>query len=157
LNEARKNVAQMLEEQETEAQKVKWQIETKGRTNLVAAQGEARAQEQLATSYRDNRAVLGYELARRRLEVGAGLTAQAPRPVIVHSDGTGADTSALSTLLLAQLMPGTQGRKRGPRPRAEERRPAPSGRDAEQIGELADAAQQVLARGRDENLAPDEP
>lgn len=105
LNKARKDVAQMLEERETEAQKIRYEIETRARTNLVAAQGEAKAREQLATSYRDNRAVLGYELARRRLDVGARLAESAPRPVIVQTDGAGGDTSALSTLLLAQLLP----------------------------------------------------
>ncbi|MDF8265618.1 SPFH domain-containing protein [Luteipulveratus flavus] len=105
LNKARKDVAQMLEEQETEAQRVKYEIETRGRTNLVAAQGEARAQEQLATAYRDNRAVLGYELARRRLDVGAQLAKSAPQPVIVQTDGGATDSSALSTLMLAQLLP----------------------------------------------------
>lgn len=105
LNMARSDVAQMLEERETEAQQVTYQIETRARTNLVAAQGEAKAQEQLATAYRDNRAVLGYELARRSLDVGARLAESAPRPVIVHTDGQGGDTSALSTLLMAQLLP----------------------------------------------------
>ncbi len=108
LNKARKDVAQMLEERETEAQRVTYEIETRARTNLVAAQGEAKAQEQLATAYRDNRAVLGYELARRRLEVGARLAQAAPRPIIVHTDGAGGETSPLSTLLLAQLLPQIQ-------------------------------------------------
>ncbi|MBA2697057.1 MAG: SPFH domain-containing protein, partial [Actinobacteria bacterium] len=102
LNKARSDVAQMLEERETEAQQVTYQIETRARTNLVAARGEAKAQEQLATAYRDNRAVLGYELARRRLDVGTRLAESAPRPVIVHTDEQGGgDTSALSTLLMA--------------------------------------------------------
>ena len=105
LNKARKDVAQMLEERETEAQQVRYEIETQARTNLVAAQGEAKSQEQLATAFRDNRAVLGYELARRRLDVGAQLAEAAPRPLLVHADGQGTDTSALSTLLLAQLLP----------------------------------------------------
>ena len=104
LNKARKDVAQMLEEQETEAQRVRFEIETRGRTNLVAAQNEAKALRALATSYRDNRAVLGYELARRRLDVGARLAEQAPEPLIVHTDA-GGDRSALATLLLAQLLP----------------------------------------------------
>ncbi|MGB3594556.1 MAG: SPFH domain-containing protein [Ornithinimicrobium sp.] len=108
LNKARKDVAQMLEERETEAQRVTYEIETRARTNLVAAQGEAKAQEQLATAYRDNRAVLGYELARRRLDVGARLAQSAPRPVIVHTDENSGDTSALSTLLMAQLLPQLQ-------------------------------------------------
>ncbi|WP_156250154.1 SPFH domain-containing protein [Pseudactinotalea terrae] len=108
LNKARQDVAQMLEERETEAQKIRYEIETGARTNLVAAQGEAKAREQLATAYKDNRAVLGYELARRRLDVGALLAEAAPRPVIVKTDPAGsggADSSALSTLLLAQLLP----------------------------------------------------
>ena len=104
LNKARKDVAQMLEEQETDAQRVRFEIETRGRTNLVAAQNEAKALRALATSYRDNRAVLGYELARRRLDVGARLAERAPEPLIVHTDG-GGDQSALATLLLAQLLP----------------------------------------------------
>lgn len=108
LNKARKDVAQMLEERETEAQKIRYEIETRARTNLVAAQGEAKAQEQLATAYRDNRAVLGYELARRRLDVGATLADDAPRPVIVHTDAGSGDSSALSTLLMAQLLPQLQ-------------------------------------------------
>lgn len=106
LNKARQDVAQMLEERETEAQKIRYEIETGARTNLVSAQGEAKAREQLATAYKDNRAVLGYELARRRLDVGALLAEAAPRPVIVKTDqSSGADSSALSTLLLAQLLP----------------------------------------------------
>lgn len=105
LNKARKDVAQMLEERETEAQKVRYEIETRARTKLVAAQGEAKAQEQLATAYQDNRAVLGYELARRSLEVGTTLAGSAPRPVVVHTDAASGDHSALSTLLLAQFLP----------------------------------------------------
>lgn len=105
LNKARKDVAQMLEERETEAQRIRYDIETRARTNLVAAQGEAKAQEQLATAYRDNRAVLGYELARRRLDVGTQLAENAPRPIIVHTDPGSGDNSALSTLLMAQLIP----------------------------------------------------
>ncbi|MFC3999151.1 SPFH domain-containing protein [Nocardiopsis sediminis] len=104
LNKARKDVAQMLEEQETEAQRVRYEIETRGRADLVAAQNEAKAQRRLATSYRDNRAVLQYELARRRLDVGATLAERAPQPVVVRTEG-GGDSSALSTLLLAQLLP----------------------------------------------------
>lgn len=115
LNKARKDVAQMLEERETEAQKVRYEIETRARTNLVAAQGEAKAQEQLATAYRDNRAVLGYELARRRLDVGASLADHAPRPVIVHTDSGAGDNSALSTLLMAQLLPQIQSGDSAPR------------------------------------------
>ncbi len=104
LNRAREEVAQLLERQETEAQRVRFEIETRGRSGLIAAENEARAQQALAKAYRDNRAVLQYELARRRLEVGSRLAGKAPRPVVVRTDG-GADTSALSTLFTAQLLP----------------------------------------------------
>ncbi|WP_159942742.1 MULTISPECIES: SPFH domain-containing protein [unclassified Nocardiopsis] len=105
LNKARKDVAQMLQEQETEAQRVRYEIETRGRADLVAAENEAKAQQRLATAYRDNRAVLEYELARRRLDVGAVLAERAPRPVVVQTEGGSGDGSALSTLLTAQLLP----------------------------------------------------
>ncbi|RKS04794.1 regulator of protease activity HflC (stomatin/prohibitin superfamily) [Nocardiopsis sp. Huas11] len=105
LNKARKDVAQMLEEQETEAQRVRYEIETRGRADLVAAENEAKAQQRLATAYRDNRAVLEYELARRRLDVGATLAEHAPRPIVVQTEAGAGDTSALSTLLTAQLLP----------------------------------------------------
>lgn len=106
LNKARETVAQLLEEQETEAQNVRFEIETRGRSGLIAAENEARAQRTLAQAYRDNRAVLQYELARRRLDVGSALAGKAPRPVVLRTDaGSGGDTSALSTLLAAQLLP----------------------------------------------------
>ncbi|MDI3420021.1 SPFH domain-containing protein [Streptomyces luteolus] len=104
LNKAREEVAQLLEEQETNAQRVRFEIETRGRSGLISAENESRAQRALAKAYRDNRAVLQYELARRRLEVGAELASRAPQPVVVRTDGAG-DTSALSTLLAAQLLP----------------------------------------------------
>jgi regulator of protease activity HflC (stomatin/prohibitin superfamily) len=106
LNRAREAVAQLLEEQETNAQRVRFEIETRGRSGLIAAENEARAQRALAQAYRDNAAVLQYELARRRLEVGAELATHAPQPVVIRTDGPGSgDTSALSTLLTAQLLP----------------------------------------------------
>ena len=107
LNKAREDVAQLLEEQETNAQKVRFEIETRGRSGLIAAENESRAQRRLAQAYRDNRAVLQYELARRRLEVGAILAERAPKPVVVSTDphGTTGDTSALTTLLTAQMLP----------------------------------------------------
>ncbi|MDG4770240.1 SPFH domain-containing protein [Solwaraspora sp. WMMD792] len=108
LNKAREQVAQLLEEQETNAQRVRFEIETRGRSGLIAAENEAKAQRRLAQAYRDNRAVLQYELALRRLEVGAALAGKAPQPVVVRTDGTGGgDVSALSTLLTAQLLPRT--------------------------------------------------
>ncbi|UYQ60206.1 SPFH domain-containing protein [Streptomyces peucetius] len=106
LNRAREAVAQLLEEQETNAQRVRFEIETRGRSGLISAENEARAQRALAQAYRDNAAVLRYELARRRLEVGAELATHAPQPVVIRTDGPGSgDTSALSTLLAAQLLP----------------------------------------------------
>jgi regulator of protease activity HflC (stomatin/prohibitin superfamily) len=112
-NNARKNVARMLEEQETEAQRVTWEIEARGRADLTSAENEAKALRRLAESYRDNRAVLQYELARRRLDVGAKLTENAPQPLIVRTQQGQAD-SALSTLLLAQLLPRFSGTGNGP-------------------------------------------
>ncbi|WP_214317488.1 SPFH domain-containing protein [Nonomuraea sediminis] len=103
-NTARKDVARMLEEQETEAQRVTWEIEARGRAELTAAENEAKALRRLADSYRDNRAVLQYELARRRLDVGAKLAESAPQPLVVRTPEGGQD-SALSTLLVAQLLP----------------------------------------------------
>ncbi|MGW0802837.1 SPFH domain-containing protein [Nonomuraea sp. NPDC002799] len=107
-NNARKNVARMLEEQETEAQRVTWEIEARGRADLTSAENEAKALRRLAESYRDNRAVLQYELARRRLDVGAKLAENAPQPLIVRTQQGQAD-SALSTLLLAQMLPRISG------------------------------------------------
>lgn len=103
-NTARKDVARMLEEHETEAQRVRWEIEARGRAELTAAENEAKALRRLAESYRDNRAVLQYELARRRLDVGAKLAESAPQPLVVRTQ-QGSGDSALSTLLLAQLLP----------------------------------------------------
>jgi regulator of protease activity HflC (stomatin/prohibitin superfamily) len=149
LNKARKDVAQMLEERETEAQRVKYEIETRARTNLVAAQGEAKAQERLATAYRDNRAVLGYELARRRLDVGAQLAESAPRPVIVHTDAGTGDTSALSTLLMAQLLPQLQPNSRPPRAVAAESNGNGEGSAGQAAADLArEAAGAVRSRQR---------
>ncbi|MFC7587368.1 SPFH domain-containing protein [Nonomuraea antimicrobica] len=107
-NKARKDVARMLEEQETEAQRVTWEIEARGRAELTAAENEAKALRRLAESYRDNRAVLHYELARRRLDVGAKLAENAPQPLVVRTQ-QGQSDSALSTLLLAQLLPRISG------------------------------------------------
>ncbi|NUP61679.1 MAG: SPFH domain-containing protein [Nonomuraea sp.] len=107
-NNARKNVARMLEEQETEAQRVTWEIEARGRADLTSAENEAKALRRLAESYRDNRAVLQYELARRRLDVGAKLAENAPQPLVVRTQ-QGHGDSALSTLILAQLLPRISG------------------------------------------------
>jgi regulator of protease activity HflC (stomatin/prohibitin superfamily) len=105
MNEAREQVAKVLQEQETEAQKIRWEIEARGKAALKSAENEAKALRHLGKAYQDNRAVLQYELALRRLEVAEHLAAQAPRPLLVNNPGTG-DQSALSTLLLAQFLPG---------------------------------------------------
>ncbi|MEJ7653311.1 MAG: SPFH domain-containing protein [Chloroflexia bacterium] len=102
-NKARQDVAQMLEEQETEAQRVRLEIETRGRVALAEAQNEATALGRLGEAYKDNQAVLQYELARRRVQVGELLLSQAPRPVLVQ--GAGSEQSPLSTLIVAQLLP----------------------------------------------------
>jgi len=102
-NKARQDVARTLEEKETEAQRVRLEIETRGRAALAKAENEATALRHLGQAHRDNRAVLQYELARRRIEVGERLFKHAPRPLIVR--GGEGEQSALSTLLLAQLLP----------------------------------------------------
>lgn len=103
LNRAREEVARMLQERETEAERIRLQIEAKGRAELKAAENEAKALQHLGKAYKDNRAVLRYQLARRRLEVAQELVRRAPRPVLVHSDGEGQST--LGSFLLAQMLP----------------------------------------------------
>lgn len=103
INKAREDVAMMLQERELEAEKVRWDIEAKGRATLKAAENEARALRSLGESYRDNRAVLQYELALRRLRVAETLVRHTPRPILIN--GEGQETSALSTLLLAHFLP----------------------------------------------------
>jgi regulator of protease activity HflC (stomatin/prohibitin superfamily) len=102
-NRARQDVARMLEEKETEAQRVRLEIETRGKAALTEAENEATALRHLGQAHRDNRAVVRYELARRRIEVGERLMQHAPRPVLVR--GEGGEQSALSTLILAQMLP----------------------------------------------------
>src|ERR671917_211206 len=64
-NKARQAVARMLEEKET----------------------EATALHRLGQSHRDNRAMVQYELAFRRVEVGERLMQHAPRSLLVRGDG----------------------------------------------------------------------
>lgn len=111
INKAREDVARMLQEKETEAQRVRWEIEARGRATLRQAENEARGLEYLGRAYQDNRAVLQYELARRRLQVAETLMKRAPRPIVVQSDG--GDTSALTTLITAQLLPKLTGNADG--------------------------------------------
>ena len=102
-NKARQDVAQMLEEKETEAQRVRLEIETRGRATLTEAENEATALRRPGQSHRDNRAMVHYELARRRVEVGERLAQHAPRPLLVRGDG--GESSPLSMLLLARMLP----------------------------------------------------
>lgn len=102
-NKARQDVARMLEEKETEAQRVRLEIETSGRATLTEAENEATALRRLGQSHRDNRAMVQYELARRRVEVGERLVQHAPRPLLVRGDG--GESSPLSMLLLARMLP----------------------------------------------------
>jgi regulator of protease activity HflC (stomatin/prohibitin superfamily) len=103
INKAREDVAKVLQERETEAQKVRWEIEARGRGELKSAENEARALQHLGKAYQENQAVLQYELARRRLQVAEQLVQHAPRPVLVRTEG--GESSALSTLLLARMLP----------------------------------------------------
>jgi regulator of protease activity HflC (stomatin/prohibitin superfamily) len=105
INKARESVAQMLQEREAEAEKIRLGIEAEGRAELKSAENEARALHRLGQSYKDNQAVLQYELAVKRLDVAEELLRSAPRPVIVNQSGGGEQNSALATLLLAQLLP----------------------------------------------------
>ncbi len=102
-NKARQDVARMLEEKETEAQRVRLEIETRGRATLTEAENEATALRRLGQSHRDNRAMVQYELALRRVEVGERLAQHAPRPLLVR--GEGGESSPLSMLLLARMLP----------------------------------------------------
>jgi regulator of protease activity HflC (stomatin/prohibitin superfamily) len=111
INKARQDVARMLQEKETEAQRVRWEIEARGRATLCQAENEARSLEYLGQAYQDNRAVLQYELARRRLQVAETLMKRAPRPIVIQGDG--GDTSALTTLIAAQLLPKLTGNADG--------------------------------------------
>ena len=107
INKARESVAQMLQQREAEAEKIRLEIEAEGRAELKSAENEARALHRLGQSYKDNQAVLQYELAVKRLDVAEALLRQAPRPVIVNQRGGGDQNSALATLLMAQLLPET--------------------------------------------------
>ncbi|WP_420642509.1 SPFH domain-containing protein [Candidatus Leptofilum sp.] len=107
INKARESVAQMLQQREAEAEKIRLEIEAEGRAELKSAENEARALHRLGQSYKDNQAVLQYELAVKRLDVAEDLLRSAPRPVIVNQAGGGDQNSALATLLMAQLLPET--------------------------------------------------
>jgi len=112
VNKAREDVAEMMQQRETEAQKVRLEIEAEGRAELKAAENEARALKHLGQAYRDNWAVLQYQLAQRRLEVAEKLVGHAPRPLLVNAEGE--ERSVLSTLLLAKLLPELANAERTP-------------------------------------------
>ncbi len=114
INKAREDVAHQLQEAEAEAEKIRLNIEAKGRAELKSAENEARALSSLGRAYHDNKAVLQYQLERRRLQVAQKLMQQAPRPVLVNNQGQ--ENSALSTLLMAQLLPEIMASQQ-PRPR----------------------------------------
>lgn len=107
INKARESVAQMLQQREAEAEKIRLEIEAEGRAELKSAENEARALHRLGQSYKDNQAVLQYELALKRLDVAEDLLRSAPRPLIVNQAGGGDQNSALATLLMAHLLPET--------------------------------------------------
>ena len=102
-NKAREDVARMLQQRETEAQRIRWEIEARGQATLKEAENEARGLQHLGTSYRDNQAVLQYQLARRRLQVAETLARSAPRPVVIR--GEVGEQSPLTTMMMAQLLP----------------------------------------------------
>ncbi len=103
LNKAREQVAKMLQQREAEAEKIRLEIEAKGRANLKSAENEARALTSLGQAYQDNQAMLQYELQMEALDVAEELLKHAPRPVLVNSRSE--EGSALSTLLMAQILP----------------------------------------------------
>ena len=105
VNKANEDVAQMLQEREAEAEKIRLEIEAQGSAELKSAENEAKALHRLGKSYKDNQAVLQYELAMKRLDVAEELLIKAPRPIVFNNSGSGQDGSALSTLLLAELLP----------------------------------------------------
>lgn len=104
VNKARQDVALMLQEKEAEAEKIRLDIEARGKADLKAAENEAKAIQQLGQAYKDNQAMLQFDLAGRRLEVAQRLVQQAPRPFVVKMP-SGGESSALSTLVLAQMLP----------------------------------------------------
>ncbi len=106
INKARQDVAVMLQEKETEALKIRLDIEAAGKARLKAAENEALALQRLGESYRDNEAILHYELETQRLDVAQTLIQHAPRPLVVSTAGDNSGgSSALNTLVLAQFLP----------------------------------------------------
>lgn len=105
INRARQDAALMLQEKEADAEKVRLDIEAAGKARLKAAENEAKSLQRLGESYKDNQALLRYELETRKLEVAAELMKHAPRPLLVRTAGQDVGSSALNTLVLAQFLP----------------------------------------------------
>ena len=103
VNKAREEVADMLQKRQADAEKIRLEIEAEGQAELKSAENEARALSSLGESYQDNQAVLHYELELKRLDVARTLLQQVPRPLVINSQAE--EGSALSTLLLAKLLP----------------------------------------------------
>ncbi|MGB1253848.1 MAG: SPFH domain-containing protein [Candidatus Promineifilaceae bacterium] len=104
VNRARQDVALMLQEREAEAEKIRLDIEAAGQARLKSAENEALSLQRLGEAYKDNQALLHYELETQRLRVAQELMQNSPRPLIVNGSADGGN-SALNTLVLAQFLP----------------------------------------------------
>ena len=104
VNRARQDVALMLQEREAEAEKIRLDIEAAGQAKLKSAENEALSLQRLGEAYKDNQALLHYELEIQRLNVAQRLMQHSPRPLIVHT-ANDSGSSALNTLVLAQFLP----------------------------------------------------
>jgi regulator of protease activity HflC (stomatin/prohibitin superfamily) len=142
INKARQDVALMLQEKEAEAEKIKLQIEAQGNAELKSAENQAKATESLGQAYKDNRAVLQYELEMRRLEVAQQLIQHAPRPIVIKTPAGGQDSSLLSTMVMAQLLPDAL--KNSVSSRSYSSNPEPSTRQATQTA-VSNAVQEAKA------------
>ena len=74
INKAREDIARTLQQKETEALKVRLGIEANGRSELTAAENEAKALERLGQAYRDNWA--GAALSAGSAPAGGGRAAR---------------------------------------------------------------------------------
>ena len=92
-----------------------------------------------------NRKIAPAVLRGSALALAATLAEDAPRPVIVHTDAGSGDTSALSTLLMAQLLPQLQ--SGGSAPRRGSRQVAQSAGDIDQVAERAARALREQTQG----------
>jgi regulator of protease activity HflC (stomatin/prohibitin superfamily) len=76
INKARESVAQMLQQREAEAEKIRLEIEAEGRAELKSAENEARALHRLGQSYKDNQAVSAIRTGGEAAGRGRGAAAQ---------------------------------------------------------------------------------